>query len=216
LRKTASSNERSKLKIFLITIALFAYPALIHLSFAFDRPLFVTGIWLAASAVGFALTIRRGLTSLSVLFGTLLIAGIALWWWGSAVDLIYVPPVLINIALMILFGRTLLPGATPLVARIASLWRGELDQEVALYTRRVTIAWTAFFALMAAESAVLALFAPLYIWSMFTNLLNYVFVLSFFVIEYQLRLYVLSSHEHLSFRAFCRLVVNTDLRTLAR
>jgi len=216
LRKTESSSERSKLKIFLIAIALSAYPALIHLSFALDRAAYLAGVWFVASAVGLAVSLRRRLTSLSFLFGMLLGAGAALWWWGAAVDLIYFPPVLINIALMILFGRTLLPGTTPLIARIAALWRGPLDQAVASYTRWVTIAWTVFFALMAIESMVLALFAPMHIWSLFTNLLNYIFVLLFFVIEYQLRLYCLPDHEHLSFRAFCRLVVDTDLRTLAR
>lgn len=216
MRKTDSSSERPKLKIVLVAIALSAYPVLIHLSFALDRPLLVTGIWLAASAVGLAVAIRRGLASWALMFGILLSAGAALWWWGSAIDLIYIPPVLINTALMILFGRTLLPGATPLVARIAALWRGHLDQAVASYTRRVTVAWTVFFALMVVESIALALFAPLNIWSLFTNLLNYVFVLLFFVIEYQLRLYCLPSHEHLSFRAFCHLVATIDLRSLAR
>lgn len=216
MRKTESNSRRSKIKIVLVPIALFTYPALIHLSFAFDRPLIVVGIWLAASAIGLAVAIRRGLTSMSLLFGVLLIAGAALWSRGSAIDLIYAPPVLINVALMILFGRTLLPGATPLVSRMASLWRGHLDREVAFYTRRVTIAWTTFFALLAAESLALALFAPLHIWSLFTNLLNYVLVVLFFVIEYQLRLYCLPGHEHLSFRSFCHLVVTTDLRILAR
>lgn len=216
MRKTESSNERPRLKIFLIAIALSAYPALIHFSFALDRPLLVTGIWLAASAVGLAVAIRRGHASLALIFGVLLSAGAVLWWWGSAIDLIYVPPVIINAALMILFGRTLLPGATPLVARIAALWRGHLDKAVALYTRRVTVAWTVFFALMVVESIALALFAPLHVWSLFTNFLNYVFIVLFFVIEYQLRLYCLPNHEHLSFRAFCHLVATTDLRSIAR
>jgi uncharacterized membrane protein len=216
LRNTESSNERSNLKIALILIALPVYPGLIHLSFAFDRPLLVTAMWLAVSAAGLAVAARRRNTSLLLLFAALLAIGITLWWWGEAVNFMYLPPVLINIALMVLFGKTLLPDATPLVARVACLWRGPLDPVVALYTRRVTIAWTIFFALMALESFALALLAPLQIWSLFTNFLNYVFVLLFFVIEYQLRLYCLPDHEHLSFRAFCRLLASADLRTLAR
>ena len=216
MRKTELSSNPSKLKICLILIALSAYPALVHLSLVFDRPLLITGMWLVASAVGLVVSLGRGRVSLSLFFGALLSAGIALCWWGSAVDFMFLPPVLINLALMVLFGRTLLPGATPLVARIASLWRSPLDQAVALYTRRVTIAWTIFFALMIAESIALALFAPLHIWSLFTNFLNYIFVLLFFIIEYQLRLYCLPGHDHLSFRAFCHLVATTDLRTLAR
>ena len=153
---------------------------------------------------------------MSLFFAALLTAGIGLWWWGEAVDLMYLPPVLINIALLVLFGRTLLPGATPLVARVAASWRGTLDEAVARYTRRVTVAWTIFFAIMAIESLALALFAPLHIWSLFTNFVNYFLVLLFFVIEYQLRIFYLPGHEHLSFRAFCRLLITIDLRNLAR
>jgi uncharacterized membrane protein len=199
LRKTASSSGHSKIKIFLILVALSAYPVFIHLSFAFDRPMLVSWMWLIAAALGLAVGLFRGSVFPSLLFGGLLAAGIALWWWGDAMALMYVPPVLINLAMMVLFWRTL-----------------TLDPAVALYTRRVTIAWTVFFGLVAVESIALALFAPLHIWSLFTNCLNYVFVLLFFVIEYRLRLFCLPEHEHLSFRAFCRLLTSTDLRTLAR
>lgn len=216
MRKTASSSGRSKIKIVLILVTLSAYPVFIHLSFAFERPLLVSGAWLIAAAVGFAAAMLRGSVFLSLLFGGLLSAGIALWWWGDALALMFVPPVLINVALMILFWKTLLPGSMPLVGRVASLWRGNLDPAVALYTRRVTVAWTIFFGLVAIESIALALFAPLHVWSFFTNCLNYVFVALFFVIEYRLRFYCLPEHEHLSFRAFCRLLASTDLRILAR
>lgn len=216
MRKTESNNGRSRLKTYLLLTALPGYPALIHFSFAFDRPLIVAGLWLAVAVVGLLVAVRRANVPSSLFFGALLSAGIVLWWWGKAVDFMYLPPVLVNLALMVLFGKTLLSGATPLVSRVASLWRGALDPVVALYTRRVTIAWTIFFALMALESIGLALFAPVHIWSLFTNFLNYVFVLLFFVIEYQLRFVCLPEHKHLSFRAFCRLMISTDLRTLAR
>lgn len=216
MRKIASNSGHSKIKIFLILVTLSAYPLFIHLSFAFDRPMLVSGMWLTAAAVGLAVGLLRGRVFPSLLFGALLIAGIALWWWGDAMALMFVPPVLINLAMMVLFWRTLLPGAMPLVGRVAALWRGTLDPAVARYTRRVTIAWTVFFGLSAVESIALALFAPLHVWSLFTNCLNYIFVLLFFVIEYRLRLFCLPEHEHLSFRAFCRLLTSTDLRTLAR
>ena len=216
MRKTEPNNGRSRLKTYLLLTALPGYPALIHFSFAFDRPLLVAGMWLAVAAIGLVVAVRRGNLPSSLLFGALLSAGVVLWWWGKAVDFMYLPPVLVNLALMALFGKTLLSGATPLVSRVASLWRGTLDTVVSRYTRRVTIAWTIFFALMALESIGLALFAPVHVWSLFTNFLNYVFVLLFFVIEYQLRFYCLPNHKHLTFRAFCRLLASTDLRTLAR
>ncbi len=152
LRKTESNNGRSKLKTYLLLTALLAYPALIHFSFVLDRPLLVAGMWLAVTAVGLAVAVRRGSVPSSLLIGALLSVGIALWWWGKALGFMYLPPVLVNLAMMVLFGKNLLSGATPLVARVASLWRGPLDPVVTRYTRRVTIAWAAFFALIALES----------------------------------------------------------------
>ena len=216
MRKTESSSEPFQPKIVLIPIALLVYPALIHLSLAFNRPMLITGTWLVISTVGLVVAIRGGSRSLLLFFGVLLVAACCLWWWGEAVDLMFLPPVLINIALMILFGRTLRPGVTPLVARVAALWRGTLDEALARYTRRVTIAWTVFFAIMALESIALALFAPLHVWSLFTNLVNYLLVLLFFLFEYRLRILCLPRHEHLSFLAFCRLLLTTNLRVLAR
>ena len=126
MRKTESNNGRSKLKIYLLLTALPAYPALIHLSYALDRPLLVAGRWLAVTAVGLAVAVRRGSVPSSLFIGALLSVGIALWWWGRALGFMYLPPVLVNLAMMVLFGKTLLYGATPLVSRVASLWRGSL------------------------------------------------------------------------------------------
>lgn len=216
MRRTESSSKWSRRKLFLIPIVLLTYPALVHLSLAFHRPVLIAAMWLAISAFGMVVAIGRGNVPLSLLFGTLLTAGIGLLSRGEGVNLMFLPPVLINIALLILFGRTLLPGKTPLVARVAALWRGTLDEAVARYTRRVTMAWTVFFAIMVLESIVLALFAPIHIWSLFTNFLNYLMVLIFFIAEYQLRFCFLPDHKHLSFRAFCRLLFSTNLRRLAR
>lgn len=126
--KTGSSKGRSKLKIIPILVALCAYPALIHLCFAFHRPFVINCVWLVASAVELDVAARRGLALLTSFFALLLLTGMALFRWGSIVDLIHLPPVLTNLAPMALFGRNLLPGATALVARVASLWRAPLDE----------------------------------------------------------------------------------------
>lgn len=216
MRKIESSKERTRLTIFLIAIALLSYPILIHLSLAFDRPLVIAYTWLAISVLGMAAAIRNA-NILSLLFFSLIVAvAIGLWIWGNEANLMYLPPVLVNAALLIVFAKTLLPGDIPLVSRVASAWRGTLDDAVAHYTRRVTCAWVVFFAIMMLESIALALFAPVYIWSLFTNFLNYLMVLTFFVVEYQLRFVFLPNHEHLSFREFCRLLFSIDFRRLGR
>ena len=215
MRKTESSSGRPGLRALLIGVALLSYPALIHLSLAFDRPVIIAGAWLIASIVGMVVAIRNASVFPLLFFGVIVAAAIVLWHRGEAVDLVYLPPVLINATLLMVFARTLLPGATPLVSRVASLWRGALDDEVARYTRRVTIAWVVFFAAMTLESIALALLAPFHVWSLFTNLLNYLMVLLFFAVEYQLRFYFLPKHEHLGLRDFCRLLLSIDFRRLA-
>jgi len=162
------------------------------------------------------MAIRKASVFPMLFFGVILVLAIGLWSGGKQVNVMYLPPVLINATLLMVFARTLLPGETPLVSRVASLWRGALDDAVARYTRRVTIAWVVFFAVMVAESIVLALFAPVYIWSLFTNFLNYLSVLFFFIVEYRLRFQFLPNHEHLEFRDFCRLLLSVDLRRIAR
>jgi uncharacterized membrane protein len=105
-----------------------------------------------------------------------------------AVALAVGAPVLLNLILCVLFARTLRGGGEPLITRFARVARGgSLPAELARYTRRLTAAWAAFFALMAMTSAALALWGSFAAWSLFTNVLNYVLVAVFFVAEYAYR-----------------------------
>lgn len=105
---------------------------------------------------------------------------------------LYLPPVLLNLFLGWFFGRTLVRGSRPLIERMA--WhlhdREPLSPQQLVYTRRTTVMWTVFFALMAAINTLLAVFAhpdgvlelvgvappfvvPQRIWFWFANLLNF-------------------------------------------
>jgi len=70
------------------------------------------------------------------------------------------------------FGRTLAPGAEPMVTRIARRVHTVLSPDMERFTRQVTIAWCVFFAAQLMGSALLFEFASLEIWSAFVNLLN--------------------------------------------
>ena len=126
---------------------------------------------------------------------------------AAAVDdseqfLLYLIPVLINSVLAVLFGRTLLPGKTPVITRFSVLLRGKLEPLALGYTRRITQLWTLFFLLLALESLLLALFAPLQIWSLFVNILNYLFAALLFTGEYFFRIHYLADLEHPGFLQF--------------
>jgi uncharacterized membrane protein len=99
---------------------------------------------------------RLALLALVALAGVAIVLG-----WGTLER--HFPSVLffehagINLMLAVVFGRTLAAGHDPLVTRFARLLHRELPPEVVAYTRRVTIAWTIFFATLFVLSCVLYL-----------------------------------------------------------
>lgn len=89
---------------------------------------------------------------------------------------LYVPPVVINLALALFFGMTLRAGAVPLVVQMMrSEYRGNPPPPIQAYGRRVTWTWVVYFTTVAFTSLVLTFTVPLETWSLFANVLNYVF-----------------------------------------
>ena len=113
--------------------------------------------------------------------------------------LLYAPPIVINLAFCAFFARTLRGGSEPLVSRFACAARGgQLPPDLARYTRNLTRAWAGFFILMAVISLTLAVTGPLAAWSLFTNILNYLLVVVFFILEYLYRRVRYRHHSHVS------------------
>ena len=86
------------------------------------------------------------------------------------------------------FGRTLTRGREPLITRFARTVHGALDPAMALFTRKVTMAWCLFFAIQLVASAMLFAFAPMGAWSLFINLLNLPLVALMFVGQFACRM----------------------------
>jgi uncharacterized membrane protein len=96
----------------------------------------------------------------------LLGAQVATWLgYHSAVALVLAPSVIINAALLILFGQTLLPGREPLITRFRRLEHGEVTPMFVSYTRNLTIAWTLLFGFGALVSLMAAGMGDLALWS---------------------------------------------------
>ena len=93
--------------------------------------------WVALAGVA-------GVLAVALAYSSSLAAHVSALW--------FVEHVSINLLLAAFFGRTLLPGAEPLITRIARAMRPSMPQEVVEYTRAVTVAWTIYFAVMAALS----------------------------------------------------------------
>jgi uncharacterized membrane protein len=97
---------------------------------------------------------------------------------------LYLPPVLILSFFIFTFAKTLLPGQEALLTKIARVIFHDDGPETAIYTRQVTWLWACFLALLLVQTIAISLFAPIEVWSLFTNILNYVFMGLLFIIEY--------------------------------
>jgi len=90
---------------------------------------------------------------------------------------------MLNLFLLWLFGRTLLPGREPLVSQISRHLTGDIRPHILVYTRQVTVAWCAYFALQVTISLLLYAYTTFTAWSFFINVLNLPLLLLMFVAE---------------------------------
>lgn len=106
-----------------------------------------------------------------------------------------------NSAFCLFFGHTLLAGREPLCTHFAGFAHAHLSPRLIRYTRQATIAWTAFFALIAISSVLLFCFAPMAVWSLFANVLTLPLVGLMFVAEGIARRLLLPPDERLGILA---------------
>ena len=106
------------------------------------------------------------------------------------------------------FGASLCPGHEPVVTGIARRIRRTTSDKVLHYTRQVTFAWCAFFAVQLALSAALLLVAPVAAWSTFVTLLNLPLVVAMGLAEFGYRMILFRHEDHTSLvdtlSALCR------------
>lgn len=132
--------------------------------------------------------------------------------WVAAVPLMVLDGLLAGLLL-----RSLLPGRTPAITRIAILARGEpLPPEVIRYTRRVTQLWlTAFAGLAVVIASALAGFLPPE--AQLTSVLGQGPVcLAILLLEYGFRRWHLRNLHHPSLLAFLDFLRRVDYRILLR
>jgi uncharacterized membrane protein len=192
-----------------VTTALsFAYPVLAHFAIARNS----AGLTIAALTLLAAVSLLPGLARGAI--GAWLavpLVGAASWWLSSVEQpllALYLPPIVVPAFLAGVFGNTLRPGRTPLISQLIRLLHAPGDDEpesaVWVYARRLTAAWTALFVTLATFNLLLAAFVEPdgllrasgieprlavshEVWSLFTNLLEYLLVAAFFVVEYAYR-----------------------------
>ena len=122
-------------------------------------------------------------------------------------------------SLLASFALTLRPGREALITAMARRLHGDIPEEMAVYTRKVTIAWCLFFAAQLSLSVTLFCFAPLTVWSFFVNILDIPLVVLMFAAEYAVRLRCLRNPPRHSLAMIIQMVSQSvpgkDKRTLA-
>jgi uncharacterized membrane protein len=191
----------------LTTALAFAYPVLAHFAAARDSAALTIVAVALLAAVALLPALVRGAAAA---WAAVPIVGAACWWLSRvAVPVLplYLPPIIVPAFLAYVFGNTLIQGRTPLISQLIRVLHTEGDEpESAVwpYARRLTAAWTALSAALAAFNLVLAALAEpdgllraggihpsvsvsRESWSLFTNLIEYVIVAAFFLLEYAYR-----------------------------
>jgi len=162
--------------------SVFLYPLLMHV-------LIVNG-QVAAALLGLAaMALLAAASALqqpqgrapALLYAAIAVA--ALISLGAGLELaLYLPPVAFNLMFALVFARTLRAGAVPMIEHFMRLHHGhDMPPELRGYARRLTIVWTALFAAGALTALLLAVFAPLEMWSLFANVINYLLIALLFI-----------------------------------
>jgi uncharacterized membrane protein len=198
----------------LLVVLLAVFAAAAHWSIIGGESWHAVGAWLSLTplAVLVASALRRARRP-QVLLVVAVAAGVALWFAWPTLErnfpkLLFVEHAGANLVLAVVFGRTLAGAREPLCARFARILHGALPQDVQRYTRRVTIAWTAFFVVVFVLSCGLYLGGFLTAWSLLANILSPLLIAAMFIVEYLVRLRTLPTWERTGvlggIRAFAR------------
>lgn len=110
--------------------------------------------------------------------------------------------------LLLTFAVTLRPGREALLTFMARKLHGTISDEVRIYTRQVTYAWCAFFAMQLLTSVALFFFAPLVAWSFFANVLDIPLVATMFMAEYVFRIHYLQNPPRHSLSAILSMIAD--------
>jgi uncharacterized membrane protein len=196
--------KRRWLRPALLAALILIYAVLAHYSNANPaaRPLGAV-LAVAPLLLALALAIRRSAHPLiaSVLLAPVCAAALIVSWRyveGNFALVILLQQCGAYLMLAVIFGRTLGPGQVALCTRWATALQGQLPAGAQRYTRAVTAAWTGFFISIAALSALLYSFAPLRVWSVFSNFLTLPLAVLMFVGEYALRQRLLPSMRRIT------------------
>lgn len=169
------------------------YPLLVHLLIKLDLPwLAVTGLVVTSAIYVFLVIGMQRRTSAHPGWAALylFLTGVGIWsLYAGNVYALFFPSAIINLVLACTFAISLRASRMPIVEWFVRL---EFDgnsppPRLARFARHATLAWVVYFSGIALLSPVLALTAPLEVWSLVVNVLNYAFAIALLFIQYLYR-----------------------------
>jgi uncharacterized membrane protein len=176
-------------------LLLVCYPLVVYVALAANRPGLAVALGtLSLALLAMAAPRRFRLVAMALLVLVAFMGFVA----GMGTGLSYAPPVAINLGLAVWFGLTLRADREPMISRFARIERGALPPDLVAYTRRLTLAWTLFFLVMAGSSAALAALPSPVPWAWFTSFGNWACVAAMFFGEHIYRRKRLAHYAHAS------------------
>lgn len=195
---------------FFTGVLLVTYPVAVHTALLVGQPQWAS---LMALLLCISLTLLLGLGRITSAAASVLLIACILAVIGVLSQsklLVVLIPFLVNVALCVLFGRTLVGDREALITRFARLDEDQVPPDLVRYTHTLTFIWCLFFAVLAMEVALLAFFASAETWSLYANFLNYLFVVALFILEYVYRRWRFRDRPHKSPLEFLASLAKAD------
>lgn len=183
------------MRALLLVLGLVLYPFAVHALILAEAPrvavfalIVVSVTYLAVFALGQMTARKHGRRIRSgpwlIVYGLLAITG-GVNLLTDSVYALFLPPIFINLGLMLFFANTLRPGALPIIEHLMRLaYRERLSPPLHALARRLTWQWVFFFGSTAFLSLMLGLYAPLRVWSLFVNMLYYLLIALLFLVQH--------------------------------
>lgn len=111
---------------------------------------------------------------------------LTLVWFSKCSDTMYWYPVLINLAMLALFGGSLFSSQS-LIERLARLQDPNLPPQAISYTRKVTLVWCGFFVLNITICTAFILIEQYHWWALYSGMISYGLMGMLFLFEWLLR-----------------------------
>ena len=188
-----SARPRLRPGAVLATLLLVIYPLLVYWSLDFLQPR-----WLGMPLIA-VLVVRhhdklfaaaRQARSGERLAIALLLTLAGLVAASNSESLLLMYPALANLAMLLLFGFSLLRPPS-MIERFARLTQPDLPDEAVPYTHKVTLIWCVFFLLNGSIALFTALFATRATWALYNGFITYLLMGSLFAGEWSYRRFIL-------------------------